>query len=240
MNILIIEDNIDLAENLKTQFEITGYNNVDICINGYCAMNYVQNKKYDVLVLDIILPNIDGLDILEKLKSENSINKNTFVIMSTGLSSDKVLTKAQILGADYYITKPYSFSTLLSAVNISKKINDDSTEVYVDIKLKDFAENYLLDSGISEHLKGFYLLKKAFIHIIESNYDETFRITKDIYPYLANLENVDAANVERNIRHAIGKSNYKNHTNLAFLLKMFKSYYKNNSLKSYNQNNLSN
>ncbi len=109
MRILIVEDNADILANLYAHFEPLGYV-LDSATNGYGGLALAAQNEYDVLVLDITLPGIDGLELCKKLREE--LHRDTPVLMLTARDTldDKVLGFSS--GADDYLIKPFSLLEL--------------------------------------------------------------------------------------------------------------------------------
>lgn len=101
--ILLIEDDITLLEMYKMKFREEGYE-VDASPRGAEGLDLAQKNKYDIILLDIILPEIDGLAILKELK-EKASTKNTPVILLSNLGQDTDIKRGQELGAAYYLVK---------------------------------------------------------------------------------------------------------------------------------------
>ncbi len=229
MKILFIEDNMDLITSMKCQFEMHGYNDIDFCENGTCALTKLSQFKYDLIILDIVLPDIDGLVVLEKIKEDSSLNINTFIIVTTGITHKTLVDNAETLGVNYFISKPYQFSNLMSIAEVVRKIlNIGSSPKKSSDDLETFCDNYLKTYDIHENLKGYNLIVQAFNYLVSNDNAQNPRITKDIYPHLAKANATDVTNIERNIRNALNSSELATQeelTNLSFLLKMKKSYY---------------
>ncbi len=232
MKILFIEDNLDLATSIIHQFELCGFNNIDYCSTGKQAVFTLNETKYDIIILDIILPDIDGLMILEKIKQKSCVNNNSFIIITTGITHNSLIENASSLGANYFISKPYQFSNLLNTITVIKKIlNIPTSKINKTNELNLFCDNYLGSYNINENLKGYNLIIQAFSYLVTNESSQTLRITKDIYPQLAKANCTDVSNIERNIRNALNSSRVaceQNLTNLSFLLKMKKTYFLSN------------
>jgi two-component system response regulator (stage 0 sporulation protein A) len=123
IDILIADDNRDfcdiLSEYLSKQedFEIVG-----IAKDGLEALDLVREKLPDVLILDIIMPHLDGLGVLEKLASMH-LKKTPKVIILSAVGQDKITQKAIRLGADYYVVKPFDFEVFIKRI---RQLNDHS------------------------------------------------------------------------------------------------------------------
>lgn len=130
--ILLIEDNLDIARQIKTFLEKNNYQ-VDLAKNYYEAL-YKMNIDIDAALLDINLPDKDGGDLIEKLK-----DKDIRVIVTTVKSDEDFIIKALDHGADDYLTKPFSLAILrarIDAVLRTLPLNKDKTISYKDIKIE--------------------------------------------------------------------------------------------------------
>lgn len=110
MRILIVEDELDLQNVLEKRLKAEHYS-VDACANGNDAIDYIEMAAYDVIVLDIMLPGLNGLEILEKMRSQNN---KTPVLLLTAKDSVSDRVKGLDLGADDYLVKPFAFDELLA------------------------------------------------------------------------------------------------------------------------------
>lgn len=108
MKILIVEDEKDLCLSIAKGLKIDGYA-VDTCYNGNDALEMMLIENYDLVVLDLNLPNIDGLDILKEVRQQNKTLKIIILTARTHIS-DKVT--GLDLGANDYLTKPFHFEEL--------------------------------------------------------------------------------------------------------------------------------
>lgn len=112
MQILVIEDDKELCTILEYQLKKNGMD-VDFCYDGEDAMFYVMKQAYDIIVLDRMLPGVDGLTILSKLRNENIA---TPVIMLTAMDNLKNRIEGLDTGADDYLTKPFEMDELLARI----------------------------------------------------------------------------------------------------------------------------
>jgi len=176
---------------------------IDSVANGKTAIEKILNKNYDLLICDLVLPEVDGFEVIEKAKS---VNKNTKIIVLSALSSDMFIKKATSLGAEYYMMKPIGVDVL------SKRVNDlfeaDSMSGAINVKsdmLKEIEEkitNIFITVGIPAHIKGYQFLREAILMAID-NPEIINSITKQLYPTIASKFETTSSKVERAIRHAI-------------------------------------
>ncbi len=114
MRILIVEDEPDLLDALKKQLQSSGYS-VDSCGNGLEAEDYLKMATYDAVVLDIMLPGIDGLTLLKKMRAEGN---TTHVLLLTALDSIENKVNGLDAGADDYLVKPFAYDELLARLRV--------------------------------------------------------------------------------------------------------------------------
>src|SRR6185436_11596897 len=127
ISILLVEDEENLHEALKLNLELEGYN-VTSAFDGAVALNAVQGEYFDLIILDIMLPEMDGVQVTETIRISN--NEVPILILSAKNSSaDRVLGLKK--GADDYLTKPFNLEELLlrvhKLIDKNKKLQDKST-----------------------------------------------------------------------------------------------------------------
>lgn len=186
---------------------------VGLAYNGQECFTLVNEEEPDVLILDIIMPHLDGLAVLEKLNKQG-LGRNTKIIMLTAFGQEDVTKKAVELGASYYILKPFDMDTLISKVReVSGKaetiIQHRSTSSMQMTKKepKQFNLNASITSiiheiGVPAHIKGYMYLREA-ITMVYNNIELLGSITKVLYPDIGKKFNTTSSRVERAIRHAI-------------------------------------
>ncbi len=176
---------------------------IDKVSNGADAINNLEKNNYDLLVVDLVLPEIDGFEVIEKAKQ---INKNIKIVVLSALSSDTFIKKTMALGVDYYMLKPVNFDILVKRVdNLFENeaqnnlfISKADTEKEIEEKIT----NIFITVGIPAHIKGYQFLREA-IKLAMENPDIINSITKRLYPSIAERFSTSASKVERAIRHAI-------------------------------------
>lgn len=175
----------------------------DKVFNGREALNIVQNNYYDVAILDLILPEIDGFEIIEALKSKN---KNAKIVVLSALSSETFIKKAMDMGVDYYMLKPVNLDTLSKRVgelmSSGKVLGGTVSKIDAEKEIEEKITNIFITVGIPAHIKGYQFLREA-IKLAMENPDIINSITKKLYPSIAERFDTSASKVERAIRHAI-------------------------------------
>ncbi|MGI6485752.1 MAG: sporulation transcription factor Spo0A [Tepidanaerobacteraceae bacterium] len=180
---------------------------VGIAHDGLQALEKIDELKPEVLILDLIMPNLDGLGVIEKLSSNPK--KKPKIIVLSAVGQDKITRKAINLGADYYIVKPFDLNILVERV---RGITSDGSNVEIkSLKSNNFQNknnleveitNIIHEIGIPAHIKGYFYLREA-IYMVINDVELLSAVTKVLYPTIAKKFNTTPSRVERAIRHAI-------------------------------------
>jgi len=203
---LIADDNRDFCEILKDYFmEQEDFQLCGIAYNGVEALEMVEQLEPDILVLDIIMPHLDGIGVLEKLGSM-SISQKPKVIILTALGQESMTQRAVELGADYYVLKPFDLEVLGNRIRqLAKGQVTASSSSHAPAKVKNLdveVTNIIHQMGVPAHIKGYQYLRDAILFVIDE-VNLLGAITKELYPMIAQKYNTTASRVERAIRHAI-------------------------------------
>ena len=207
ISVLLADDNQTLlrliADSLsrKPEIEIAG-----MAKDGVEALEMVQSACPHVLLLDIVMPRLDGFSTLEQL-ARLDLPKRPHVIMLTGLTRDDFISRAMRLGADYYMIKPFDMQMLYT--RILEVARADDAPVYLSGpdtqtggSVDERVTNLFLSIGIPAHIKGYQYLREA-VRMVMDNPELMGRITKELYPGIAHRFGTTSSKVERAIRHAI-------------------------------------
>lgn len=217
LNIAIAEDNPQMMNLLNDILEQEdGVHVVGRAENGEDAYQMIMNTNPDVVLMDVIMPKMDGVSVMERVKKEREGQKIPSFIMVTAAGSDNVTADAFQLGASYFIMKPFSREVVLDKVrrvgskktrtagySDIKKVNAyvDKAE-YMEQNLENDVTQLLHEIGIPAHIKGYQYLRDA-IAISVSEEDMLVSVTKVLYPTIAKRHQTTSSRVERAIRHAI-------------------------------------
>lgn len=212
IKVLLVDDNKELVImlenyiNAQTDMEVVG-----VAFNGQDCLPLVKDKKPDVLVLDIIMPHLDGLAVLDRLRA-GLVEKIPNVIMLTAFGQEDVTKKAVDLGASYFILKPFDMEHLISNIRqvVGKgsavtKRNSTSLVSNYESKPRNLdasITSIIHEIGVPAHIKGYMYLREA-ISMVYNDIELLGSITKVLYPDIAKKFNTTASRVERAIRHAI-------------------------------------
>lgn len=216
IQVIIADDNREfgdiLCEYLNSQSDIDV---VGVARDGLEAFDLITSKQPDIAVLDIIMPHLDGLGVLEKINSVQMAKKPLFIILSA-VGQDKITQRALALGAEYYVVKPFDMDVLVSRIRQLKDINQANTakqEHIMDFKpsyhpvqpaknLEMEVTSIMHEIGVPAHIKGYQYLRDAIMMVVK-DLDVINSITKQLYPSIAREYNTTPSRVERAIRHAI-------------------------------------
>ncbi|OEH94500.1 sporulation transcription factor Spo0A [Bacillus solimangrovi] len=212
IKVCLVDDNRELIGLLddfiakQDDMEVIG-----VAHNGQQCLDMLSEKSPDVLVLDIIMPHLDGLAVLEKMRDLNKPQLPN-VIMLTAFGQEDVTTKAVELGASYFILKPFDTDNLIHHIRqVSGKsstfaqrpsIRTSSTPVNRERNLDANITSIIHEIGVPAHIKGYLYLREA-ISMVYKDIELLGSITKVLYPDIAKKYNTTASRVERAIRHAI-------------------------------------
>lgn len=215
INVLIADADTDSAEllsrNIMGDFKI---NVCEIVSNGYQLIERVDILKPDVVIMDVVLPNIDGIGVLERFKSKRqelgSFSMPKVIVLSS-FKHDKTAQDCMNLGASYFMAKPVSHSSVRETIH---RLCDTATEskskagigrkyeICENPDVETMVTEMIHEIGIPAHIKGYQYLRHAIMLVID-NLDVINSITKTLYPTVAQDFRTTSSRVERAIRHAI-------------------------------------
>lgn len=179
--------------------------------DGAEALKMVREMKPDVLLLDTILPSLDGMALLERLEKKDK--EQTSVIILSAFGKDALAEEAFSMGAKYFLLKPFDTESLLQKIRQcrSKKpaeriftIGDrrKSGEGRENVSLEIVVTDIIHEIGVPAHIKGYQYLRDSILMAVH-DMDILNSITKQLYPAIAVQNHTTASRVERAIRHAI-------------------------------------
>ena len=152
MKILLVEDEIHIAEPIKYLLKQNDYE-VELAFDGKMAIDLILSKKYDAIILDIMIPKINGIEVLKKLRNDK-IDVPVIILSARSQIDDKLL--GFNVGADDYLTKPFHTEELLARINaLIRRKDQNITELsYGNIKYNPYTSELISDS------KSFELTQK--------------------------------------------------------------------------------
>lgn len=214
--VVIVDDNermVDLLDDILSsddEIEVVG-----IADNGIDAIEVIRECNPDVVLLDLIMPKLDGLGVMERINRDKIIEKAPSFIVITAIGQQAITEQAFELGASYYILKPFDNNTILSRVKqinrgVDAKLIDNNYRVsayenkedYIERHLEADVTNIIHEIGVPAHIKGYQYLRDAIMMSVRDN-EMLNSITKLLYPEIAKKHKTTPSRVERAIRHAI-------------------------------------
>lgn len=213
MNIAIADDNERMVEILNSivknddEMRIVGTAN-----NGEDVYRMIKEKEPDIVLLDLIMPKLDGLSVMERINQDATIKKHPKFIVISAIGQEGITENAFNLGAYYYIMKPFDNETVLKRVRAMKsevgalqiKSTGKSTqdELEEPLHLENEVTDIIHEVGVPAHIKGYQYLRDAILMVIREP-ELLNSITKILYPTIAKKNQTTPSRVERAIRHAI-------------------------------------
>ena len=122
MRILVVEDEVNLNDIIVKKLKLEHYG-VDSCFDGKEALDYIFSAEYDVILLDIMLPKLDGFEVLKKIRNKNI---KTPVLLLTARDGIENRVQGLDVGADDYLVKPFAFDELLARIRVLLRRNTDN------------------------------------------------------------------------------------------------------------------
>lgn len=215
LKVAIADDNENMLEVLgKVIAQEDDFDVVGTATNGEDTFNIIKEKEPDVVLLDIIMPQLDGLMVMEKVKRDKDIKKTPAFIIISAIGRESVTEDAFNMGAAYYIMKPFDNEMLINRIRYIRNTHDEpvnqkSFNVFTqdnaainDRRLESDITNIIHDIGIPAHIKGYQYLRDSIMLSVKDN-EVINSITKILYPTIAKKYQTTSSRVERAIRHAI-------------------------------------
>ena len=208
MRVLVVDNNVELCKLLEDYFDTQlDLDVVGMAHDGEEAMSLIQSLEPDVVLLDITMPYLDGLGVMERLQTLG-LKKRPKVVVITAFGTDNLLARLMSLGADYFMIKPFQLEILAQRLRefaaTSKEVVALEGAAALDTRTS--ADQTVLrllhDMGVPPHYKGFSYLKDAVLMYTDEGYF-VGGLTKEIYPALAKKYRTTASGVEAAIRNAI-------------------------------------
>ena len=218
IKIIIADDNLEsvttFVEYLEKQEDMEV---IATAKDGLEAYDKITTMNPDIVLLDVIMPHLDGIGVLEKLNSEGIMPT---CIMLSAVGQDGITKKALTMGASYYMVKPFELDVLVKRIRELKNITrfpgnnvfvkENVIKPYINIQnakskennLEALVTNVIHEVGVPAHIKGYQYLRDGIIMVVE-DMDVLNQITKQLYPDLAKKHKTTPSRVERAIRHAI-------------------------------------
>jgi len=215
IKILVADDNRNFCQMLQNYLQ--GQDDlsiVGVAYNGLEACELIQTQEPDLVILDAVMPNLDGLSVLERINARTTMIRPK-IIMITAFGQESLTQQAMMLGVDYFILKPFDLDILgkrirsltqdMSSSTPSQFTSSASpmvTTVGSGLNLFGEVTTMMHQIGIPAHVKGYQYIRDAILMVVE-DVSLLGAVTKELYPGIAKKHDTAPSRVERGIRHAI-------------------------------------
>lgn len=213
ISVLIADGNETFANSVRSYLSSQD----GICVkavatNGREAYEKMLETKPDVMLMDMIMPCVDGLGVLKKIKSTN-LEKQPVIMMTSGMYQPHAAAQASALGAYYYMVKPIELESLADRIRefssndtpVASTVYTKPSETvheYTNYEIERIVTDIIHDIGVPAHIKGYHFIRSGIIMAI-NDIEVINHITKQLYPDLAKMYKTTPSRVERAIRHSI-------------------------------------
>ena len=221
--ILVVDDDRDLLNELICKIEENEYfGEYKSAVCGKEALEIAKTFKPDIVLTDVVMPDGDGIWLIENLKNEENNDEKRLIISMVDSKISTVEKLLWSLGNDYLFMKPFDCETLINQIKLiyenkmstdvfEKEVTLDSKSILINRNIEKSKENPQLEQlvtnifhelGMPAHIKGYEYLRFAVLRVIE-NRSLLHSVTKELYPMTAKAFSSKPSRVERAIRHAI-------------------------------------
>ena len=215
ISVIIVDDNEKVIENIDSALsKDTAIQIIGKAKNGQEAYELIRKSTPDVVILDLIMPKMDGLSLMNKVNEDAAMIKMPFFIITSAISNENVIQDAFGYGAGYYLLKPFETNMIADRVKGVKSYNKRIPETkkiigagedrkhFMERNIENDVTSIIHDVGVPAHIKGYQYLREAIIMSVNDN-EMLNSITKILYPSIAKKFQTTSSRVERAIRHAI-------------------------------------
>lgn len=216
ISVAIVDDNVKMIERMSDILKSDeGIDIVGEAKNGEEAYELIKKDMPDVVLLDLIMPKMDGLSLMDKINKDDTITKMPFFIVTSAISNEAVIQDSFQYGAGYYMLKPFEINMVLDRVysakkSFGKKVAEnkkiiapyEDKQQFMERNIESDVTSIIHEVGVPAHIKGYQYLREAIILSVNDT-EMLNSITKILYPTIAKHFQTTPSRVERAIRHAI-------------------------------------
>ena len=219
LKILIADNNVGLCETLNAFLgRQEGMQVVGIAHDGEETLELIEEREPDVVLLDITMPHLDGLGVMERLSRLNLVRRPKIIVL-TAFGREDIIRRFTDLGADYFVVKPFDLNVLADRIRqFAGEISDNSILREPEVEVSPQTPRVTLRAtvnreaqvtellhkiGIPAHFKGYNYLRDAVMVVMEEDGLFGGSLTKELYPRLAEKYNTTPGGVEAAIRNAV-------------------------------------
>ncbi len=218
IKLIIADDNRNFCQMLQNYLQSQeDLSIVGVANNGLEAWELIQAQEPDLIILDLVMPKLDGLGVLERINARTTMARPK-IIMQTAFGQESLTNEAMTLGVDYFILKPFDLDVLnkrihsltqdLATTPPSPSPSQFSSSTYPmttarsEYNLVSEVTTMMHQIGIPAHVKGYQYIREAILMVVE-DVSLIGAVTKELYPGIAKKFDTASSRVERGIRHAI-------------------------------------
>lgn len=224
VNVVIVDDNPMILNTLDEVISSeAGLSVIGRADNGKDAIDMIKDTQPDVVLLDLVMPQMDGITVVENIKKKTSMLKNPAFIILSAVGGEQMTEEAFQAGANYFLMKPFDKDILVNKIRrigkrpvrpVPGKVLEAplkaatpeeaamSREEYMKEHLETDITKMLHELGIPAHIKGYQYLRDAISMVVRDR-EMMEAVTKILYPEIAKKNYTSSSRVERAIRHAI-------------------------------------
>ncbi len=197
--VLVADGSEEFCAQLSKALQNSGYQVVGTATDGQSALEQLKASEPEVLILDLMLPKVDGVTVLKSLSQKNKPK----LLLTAAFATDYVSGVASSVGADYLMLKPVMPQTVAERVQEILELNRSLAHgKKPETDIETMVTNVIHEIGVPAHIKGYQYLREAII-IAVGDMEVINAITKVLYPQVAKTFSTTPSRVERAIRHAI-------------------------------------
>ena len=214
IKIIVADDNRNFCQMLQNYLQSQEYQSiVTVAYNGLEAWELTQTQEPDLIILDLVMPNLDGLGVLERINARTTM-KRPKIIMLTAFGQETLTHQAMMLGVDYFILKPFDLDILSQRIlsltqdmpSVPSQFPSSASSITTMVgnkrDLTVEVTTMMHQIGVPAHVKGYQYIRDAILMVVE-DVSLLGAVTKELYPSIAKKYNTASSRVERGIRHAI-------------------------------------
>lgn len=224
VNVVIVDDNPMILNTLDEVISSeAGLSVIGRADNGKDAIDMIKDTQPDVVLLDLVMPQMDGITVVENIKKKTSMLKNPAFIILSAVGGEQMTEEAFQAGANYFLMKPFDKDILVNKIRrigkrpvrpVPGKVLEAplkaatpeeaamNREEYMKEHLETDITKMLHELGIPAHTKGYQYLRDAISMVVRDR-EMMEAVTKILYPEIAKKNYTSSSRVERAIRHAI-------------------------------------
>lgn len=224
VNVVIVDDNPMILNTLDEVISSeAGLSVIGRADNGKDAIDMIKDTQPDVVLLDLVMPQMDGITVVENIKKKTSMLKNPAFIILSAVVGEQMTEEAFQAGANYFLMKPFDKDILVNKIRrigkrpvrpVPGKVLEAplkaatpeeaamNREEYMKEHLETDITKMLHELGIPAHIKGYQYLRDAISMVVRDR-EMMEAVTKILYPEIAKKNYTSSSRVERAIRHAI-------------------------------------